>query len=550
MATGDVVKLGTLYMGSTKIARPTKPWRNNSEPISGYGYGNIQNYSQGATLEIRDTDSNDAYKMQWVEINDGGKKYLVSDRVMLVNISWDDLNAQNLIYGKNITIDGQQYKLRVLTGGAERREGGSGTSYGGGKLPNEWDNWIVNEANLPGLPKPSSTDLDSTLNSTDLNSPHNQKWNWMGVYSWCQETYLHNTADRAGRGYSSARYWNFNYATHRYDSLGWRPVLEVLNSEPTISLSSPTTNQTLYENDTLIIDGSAIDNDADQSVTVYYQINDGPKKVLATNLSQTTIPFNKQLKFKNGKLYDGETAVSGNLTDGVVHTLKVWAQDSEGAMSTPQTRTFYVVPNRAPTLTIEPITPSGNIDTDKFTVTGQAGDPDANANVTVTYRINENNSIQVYEGPGGAFSFDIALGQLVVGQNTIVVEVIDNYGAKTSKTIKLNKNEIKTPLLKSTARFKLEPPAGSAKGVLLYIRRDQNLAIDTKISMTLKGEPENFVPMPKTNTAPMPDDPTILEDEFYYETTEAKDNIIVQVDMERESYDVSDTIILIQGAFD
>lgn len=325
---------------------------------------------------------------------------------------------------------------------------------------------------------------------------------------------------------------------------------ELANNNPTVNVTSPTPNQTLYENDTLIIDGSAIDNDADQSVTVYYQINDGPKKVLATNLSQTTIPFNKQLKFNGGKFYDGETAVSGDLVDGVAHTLKVWAQDSEGAMSTPQTRTFYVVPNRAPTLTIEPITPSGNIDTDKFTVTGHAGDPDANANVTVTYRINENNSVEIYNGPGGAFSFDIALGQLVVGQNTIVVEVIDNYGAKTSKTIKLNKNEIKTPLLKSTARFKLEPPAGSAKGVLLYIRRDQNLAIDTKISMTLKGEPENFVPMQKTNFAPMPDDPTILEDEFYYETTEAKDNIIVQVDMIRESFDVSDTITLIQGAFE
>lgn len=235
MATGDLVKLGTLYMGSTKIPRPTRAWRNNGEPYSGAGTGNIHSYSVGSSLEIRDTESNDADKMQWIEVNEGGKKYLVSDRVMLVNISWDDLNAQNLIFGKNITIDGQQYKLRVLTGGAERREGGSGTSYGGGKLPNEWDNWIVNEANLPGLPIPSSTDLDSTLNSTDLNSPHNQKWNWMGVYSWCQETYLHNTAYRSTRGRNSARSYYYNFASYRSAGVGWRPVLEVLNSAPLIT---------------------------------------------------------------------------------------------------------------------------------------------------------------------------------------------------------------------------------------------------------------------------------------------------------------------------
>ena len=101
-------------MGSTKIPRPTRPWQNDYEPYTGAGLGNIQNYSAGATLEIRNTEANDADKMQWIEVNDGGKKYLICDRVMLVNINWDDLNSQSLIFGKNVTIDGQQYKLRVL----------------------------------------------------------------------------------------------------------------------------------------------------------------------------------------------------------------------------------------------------------------------------------------------------------------------------------------------------------------------------------------------------------------------------------------------------
>ncbi|MEQ6857336.1 hypothetical protein AAHH17_23290, partial [Lysinibacillus capsici] len=66
-------------------------------------------------------------------------------------------------------------------------------------------------------------------------------------------------------------------------------TFSVVNSAPTVTLSSPTANQTLYENDTLNIVGTAIDTDPNQSVTVYYQIDDNPKKVLAANLSQIQI---------------------------------------------------------------------------------------------------------------------------------------------------------------------------------------------------------------------------------------------------------------------
>lgn len=235
MANGDVIKLGTLYMGDTRIPRPTKPWRNDSKPYTGAGVGNIQDYSVGATLEIRNTETN--YEMQWIEVNDGGKKYLICDRVMLVNISWDDLNAQGLIFGKNVTIDGQPYKLRVLTGGSNYR---SINGYSGGTpTTNEWDRWIVNEAGLSGLPTPTASDLDTIRNSDDLNSPHNQKWNWYYVFSWVQDTYTKNSDSRAFRGYSSARAWSWSYKGSYSAHLGWRPVLEVLNDEtpPSVSIT-------------------------------------------------------------------------------------------------------------------------------------------------------------------------------------------------------------------------------------------------------------------------------------------------------------------------
>ncbi|RLQ08677.1 hypothetical protein D9547_07060 [Geobacillus stearothermophilus] len=185
-------------------------------------------------MEIRDTNPSDAYKIQWREVNDGSKKLLISDRVLLVNVSWDDLNAQGLIFGKTITIDGRQYKLRVLTGGSDYHHG-TGNYSGGYPSSNEWDRIITNEAGFSGLPVPSATDLDIYQYSIDFNSAHNQFWNWFYVYSWVQETYTGNSATRAVRGYVSACFWDYYSSDSRGAIFGWRPVLEVLNSAPVIS---------------------------------------------------------------------------------------------------------------------------------------------------------------------------------------------------------------------------------------------------------------------------------------------------------------------------
>lgn len=94
------------------------------------------------------------------------------------------------------------------------------------------------------------------------------------------------------------------------------------NKAPTVTVTGPTNNITLYENDTLNVTGTAIDQDPDQSVTVYYQINENPKRVLTTNLSQIQIDLSKQLIFKGGRLYDGATVITGALVDGIAQTLK------------------------------------------------------------------------------------------------------------------------------------------------------------------------------------------------------------------------------------
>ncbi|MEY9975720.1 hypothetical protein [Lysinibacillus sp. RC79] len=322
------------------------------------------------------------------------------------------------------------------------------------------------------------------------------------------------------------------------------------NVAPTVSLTGPSDNSTLYENDTLNITGTGYDADPDQAVTVYYQINNEPKKVLATNLSQMQIALSKQLTFKGGKLYDGDTVITGILSDGVAHKLKIWAEDSEKASSAIVEKSFYVVPNRAPLLSVDAVVPSGVVDNDKFKITGKASDEDANSSVKVTRRINSGNSVEIYSGPGGEWEFDISLGQLKIGENTVVIEVIDNYGAKTSKTIKLNKNNVKTPILHSVARYKISPPAGSAKGVLLFIERDEEMDLKVELSMTLAGEQEQYETLTPSNTAPMPNTVRIVEDTYFYEATESKDNIILKLFTTRPDATVNHKIHLISGAIE
>ena len=205
------VQLGGFYNNGTVLKRPTRPWRpDSSAPGSSAGdipqmSGSMANYTLG------DTPSADANKLQWHKIKDGNKTLLICDRVILVSVSWNDLNQQGYVTGKTVTIDGAKYKCRLLTGGSTYR--GSNGYDGGAPTNNEWDRFITREEVISGLPAPLSSDLDSSQNSTDLNSAHNQFWNWFYVYSWCQETYSGNSSNRAVRGYYSARYWNYYTAT-------------------------------------------------------------------------------------------------------------------------------------------------------------------------------------------------------------------------------------------------------------------------------------------------------------------------------------------------
>lgn len=335
--------------------------------------------------------------------------------------------------------------------------------------------------------------------------------------------------------YKHYTYYEYNYtASIEYGT----------NTVPNVTVVQPSDNKTLYENDLFTIAGNVTDADTDNFVNVRFSIDNGVAKALVAGISDgvSAIPFNKVLTFKGGKLYDGGTAVTDSLAENVAHTLKVWATDDQGGTSTEKTVTFYVVPNRAPTLTIAQPIIAGSINADKFTISGECADPDGNE-IVVAYRINGSVAKEIYRGIGANWNFEVAFAELNVGTNAIVVDVTDSYGFKASKTLKLSKTEIKKPVNKSTARYEIVPPKGTASGVILYIQRTQSLKVSAEVSMTLKGEQEQYTAMDLTNTAPV--SAGVLEDEFTFNAEEAKEKIVVKMKMEKmNDYDA---ITLVSG---
>lgn len=320
----------------------------------------------------------------------------------------------------------------------------------------------------------------------------------------------------------------------------------LVNVAPTLSLAT-TDNRTLYENDAFIIAGSATDSDSGNVVSVKYQLNGGTERAITSGISTgASIPFNRSLTFKGGMLYDGSTAVTPALAESTTHSLRVWAEDDKGGKSAVQTRLFTVVANRPPTLTIEPFVTAGNlIDSDTMTIKGSAIDPENNTMV-VRYKIGSGSYVEVLNGVGGPFTITIKLSALKSGANAVTIQATDSYGSVSSKTLNIAKSGNVQPLLTSVVRYKINPPNGTAKGVLLWIEREVgDLIVSAEISATMEGEAESFVPMTKSSTAFVI--AGIEEDEFTHDAGTPKDNIVLKLTMTRSSTATNNGIKLISG---
>lgn len=128
----------------------------------------------------------------WVAVNG----LLIADQCLLTNVSWDDLDVQGLVFGKEVTVQGLRFKIRLLKVGSKE------------DVPNEWD---------------------AALDAVGEDDP---LWHWDHKFFWGQEPVSGSVSYRAVRGCNSARFWDYYYATNSYPDLGFRPALEPLPTDP------------------------------------------------------------------------------------------------------------------------------------------------------------------------------------------------------------------------------------------------------------------------------------------------------------------------------
>lgn len=203
-STGNTRFFGTLYLDDEKQKRPVDFQEFKDVPVY-----------LGQKIEIRDTDKNHKNKLSWIEINDNNKKLLISDRNILKEVSWNELNDQNLVFGKVVVIDGKKYILRLLTGLNEKQD----------LKVNEWDKYIVNVDNIVGLPVSADYETDYNLKDDEDND---NLWHWYNFGSYTQSECSKGKKSCITRGVSFVEDSSESEKDLKYETVGYRPVLELL----------------------------------------------------------------------------------------------------------------------------------------------------------------------------------------------------------------------------------------------------------------------------------------------------------------------------------
>ena len=167
----NIIKLGSLFLDG----RPVETGMQ---------------YVPSQTIEVGEMTP--SKEIGWVAVNG----LLIADQCLLTNVSWDDLDVQGLVFGKEVTVQGLRFKIRLLKVGSKE------------DVPNEWD------AALDAVGE------DDTL------------WHWDHKFFWGQEPVSGSVSHRALRGYTSARRWSCRTAAYQTARLGFRPALEPLPTDP------------------------------------------------------------------------------------------------------------------------------------------------------------------------------------------------------------------------------------------------------------------------------------------------------------------------------
>lgn len=161
----SIFKFNALYLGNKIQSIPKQPVKD----------GFIPSYDGGIVISIG--PAGDGKSITWIKPD--GLNLLIADRVLLVKVSWEDLNKNGFVRGKPILINGQYFRCRLLQVGENS------------DVPNEWDKA-----------------LDETSEDDDL-------WHWVNMYSWGTDVLARETSLRVTRGYYTARRRCEQFTTYR-----------------------------------------------------------------------------------------------------------------------------------------------------------------------------------------------------------------------------------------------------------------------------------------------------------------------------------------------
>lgn len=179
---------------------------------------------------------------------------LIADRCFLTNISWDSLNAQGLVYGKEVSIGAMRCRLRLLRGDAEEL--------------GEWEE-LVNAAGGPTYV------MGDRILSWGQNCEDNNE-NWPVAFE------------------CTTGAWGGYYASIQEENFGWRPVLEVLSMESTALLGKTVIATSAHGNRVSGLLESVTDYDLvlGGQVNVYHP--NGQKHTFCGDIGQGKVAVNRQ----------------------------------------------------------------------------------------------------------------------------------------------------------------------------------------------------------------------------------------------------------------
>lgn len=193
-----------------------------SELITGNDLASLVGLAAGTS---QNSDTN------WLKYRSEGKILYVSKKNIRNNVTWNQLNAVNVVNSSRIiTIKGEQYRIGLLKGLGPDTSGFVRNSYDNpATFGSEWNRLMYPVSiDIPSYPKTSQT-IDNWANFPQDDSADGLNISTgNGAYSWCQETNPTDSTRCVYRGNSSVTLLNSNTSSNTYATFGWRVRLELI----------------------------------------------------------------------------------------------------------------------------------------------------------------------------------------------------------------------------------------------------------------------------------------------------------------------------------